>query len=232
MAITSAFQADDVGSIPIGRSQWGPMSDGAIPTDSSGTPVPASLDGYFLVSETELVDPNFHRTVVLIVNHNAEGAFGLVVNRPADISLGDIVAELEDEPIGSLPAFIGGPVEQHYLFTLHSGLPASAESQYALRPSDGVVFEPVFHAMEGYLRNEWAGSEASVRPSINFYLGYAGWAPGQLETELAQGAWLVMPATPEIVFHPDPEEGWTAALIRKGGIYHVVAQTGSKPSLN
>ncbi len=232
MAITSAFQADDVGSIPIGRSPRGLMSDGAIPTDSSGTPVPASLEGYFLVSETELLDPNFHRTVVLIVNHNAEGAFGLVVNRPADITLGDIVTEFEHEPIGALPAFIGGPVEQHYLFTLHSGLPPHAESQYALHPAEGLVFEPVFHAMEGYLRSQWAASEEPLQPRINFYLGYAGWAPGQLENELAQAAWLVIPATPEIVFHPEPGEGWTAALIRKGGIYHVVAQTGSKPSLN
>ena len=208
------------------------MSRDQIPTDASGTPIPAHLDGYFLVSETELVDPNFQRTVVLLVNHNDEGAFGLVVNRPADITLGNLIPEFDDRPVGKLPAYFGGPVEQHYLFTLHSGLPESAESDYALRPTDGLVFEPVFHAMEHYLRDDWSHLDAVVRPRINFYLGYAGWAPGQLEDELANGAWLVIPAAPEIVFHPDPDEGWNAALTRKGGIYHVVAQTGSKPSLN
>ncbi len=208
------------------------MSSDQIPTDSSGSPIPASLEGYFLVSETELVDPNFHRTVVLLVNHNDEGAFGLVVNRPAEISLGDIVTEFEDEPLGKLEAYIGGPVEQHYLFTLHTGLPESAQSQYALHPAEGIVFEPVFHAMEGYLRNEWNTLEPEHQPKINFYLGYAGWGPGQLEAELAQKAWLVIPATQEIVFHPDPGEGWNAALSRKGGIYQIIAQTGFKPSMN
>jgi putative transcriptional regulator len=208
------------------------MSDETFPTDSSGTPLPATLEGYFLVSETELVDPNFHRTVVLLVNHNEEGAFGLVVNRPADITLGDIIEEFEGAPLGELEAFVGGPVEQHYLFTLHSGLPESAVSQYALRPTDGIVFEPVFHAMEGFLREEWPTIEPSLKPRINFYLGYAGWGPGQLENELRQNAWLVIPAVPEIVFHPDPREGWNAALTKKGGIYQIIAQTGFKPSVN
>ena len=231
MAITSAFQADDAGSIPVGRFHRA-MGDNWLPTDSSGAPLPASLEGYFLVSETELVDPNFHRTVVLLVNHNEEGAFGLVVNRPAEITLGDIIAEFEENALGELPAFIGGPVEQHYLFTLHSGLPESALSQYALHPTEGIVFEPVFHAMEDYLRTDWSTLPEPQRPSINFYLGYAGWGAGQLESELEQNAWLVIPATPEIVFHPDPSEGWNAALTRKGGIYQIIAQTGFKPSIN
>ena len=208
------------------------MSADQIPTDSSGAPLPASLEGYFLISETELVDPNFHRTVVLLVNHNEEGAFGLVVNRPAEITLGDIVTEFAEEPVGELDAYIGGPVEQHYLFTLHSGMPETARSQYAMEPAEGIVFEPVFHAMEGYLRTEWHRFAPDRRPRVNFYLGYAGWGPGQLEGELAQNAWLVLPATSEIVFHPDPSEGWAAALSRKGGIYQIIAQTGFKPSLN
>lgn len=208
------------------------MGDNTLPTDSSGAPLPASLDGYFLVSETELVDPNFHRTVVLLVNHNEEGAFGLVVNRPADIALADIISDFEEQPLGALPTFIGGPVEQHYLFTLHSGLPEAAESQYALHPGEGIVFEPVFHAMEDYLRTEWTSLPEKQRPHIKFYLGYAGWGPGQLENELEQDAWLVIPATREIVFHPDPGEAWNAALTKKGGIYQIIAQTGFKPSMN
>ena len=208
------------------------MGELEIPTDSSGAPLPASLEGYFLVSETELTDPNFHRTVVLIISHNPEGAFGLVVNRKADITLGDLVGGLDDEPIAEQPVYIGGPVEQHYLFTVHSGFPDEAESPYAVRPAPGIVFEPVFQAMESYLRGAWSQQAAATRPRVCFYLGYAGWGPGQLEQELAANAWLVIPAEPQIVFHPNPEEGWNSALSRKGGIYQVIAQTGFKPSMN
>ena len=206
--------------------------DNPFPTDSSGTLVPASLDGYFLVSETELVDPNFHRTVVLIVNHNEEGAFGLVLNRPAEASLGDLVEELAESDAGAATLFIGGPVEQHYLFTLHTGLPAEATSKYSSSPTEGIVFEPVFGSVEEYLQNEWPKHSPESRPSFNFYLGYAGWAPGQLENELEEGAWLVIPADSKIVFNDDPSDGWNAALIKKGGLYQIIAQTGFKPSLN
>lgn len=208
------------------------MGDITIPTDSSGTPLPASLQGYFLISETELADPNFRQTVVLLVNHNEEGAFGLVVNRPADLSLGDVVTEFEGQPIGEAPTFVGGPVEQHYLFALHSGFPASATSEFSMTPTEGITFEPVFQAMETYFRDEWPSIPPESRPHVAFYLGYAGWGPGQLEGELREKAWLVIPADPEIVFHPDPEEGWNAALTKKGGLYSIVAQTGSKPSMN
>ena len=207
-------------------------SDGPFHTDSSGTLVPASLDGYFLISETELMDPNFNQTVVLIVNHNEEGAFGLVLNRPAGASLSDVVDELSDCDAGDATLFIGGPVEQHYLFTLHSGLPERATSKYSSSPTDGIVFEPVFGSIEEYLQNEWPGSPEQHRPSFNFYLGYAGWGPGQLEHEIAEDAWLVIPADSQIVFNDDPTEGWNAALTKMGGLYRIIAQTDFKPSLN
>lgn len=207
-------------------------SDIPFRTDSSGSPVPASLDGYFLISETELTDPNFHRTVVLIVNHNEEGAFGLVLNRPAEASLGEIVEELSESDAGKATLFIGGPVEQHYLFTLHSGLPEHATSKFSSSPTDGIVFEPVFGSIEEYLQNEWPGEPDQDRPSFNFYLGYAGWGPGQLEYEIDEDAWLVIPADSQLVFNDDPSEGWNAALTKKGGLYRIIAQTGFKPSLN
>ncbi len=206
--------------------------DAAGKTDSAGSRLPDSLEGHFLVSETELVDPNFYRTVVLMITHNDDGAFGLVVNRPADLSLSDIVPEFEDDAIGEHPAYVGGPVEQQFLFALHSGLPERATSPYASRPAPGVIFEPVFTVMEEYLHEEWGGVPVGQQPSMHFFLGYAGWAPGQLERELQEKAWLVIPATAEIVFHPHPEEGWNDALSRKGGLYRIVAQTGFKPSMN
>jgi putative transcriptional regulator len=207
-------------------------SNDAFLTDSSGSAVPESLRGYLLISETELMDPNFHRTVVLIVDHNHEGAFGLVLNRPADAELGEIVEEFEETAAGSAEMFVGGPVEQHYLFTLHSGLPPSATSNYSSSPIEGVVFEPVFSSIESYLLETWPDTVPSARPSFNFYLGYAGWGPGQLEDELEENAWVIIPADSDIVFNDHPEEGWNAALTKKGGLYRIVAQTGFKPSLN
>ena len=206
--------------------------DNPFRTDSSGTPVPASLDGYFLISETELLDPNFHRTVVLVISHNEEGAFGLVLNRPAEATLGDLIEELDQTPAGNSSLFIGGPVEQHYLFTLHSGLPEHATSAYSSSPARGVVFEPVFQTLESYLQSEWPELPQAHRPAVNFYLGYAGWAPDQLEQEIEDDAWIVIPADAGIIFHEDPSAGWNAALRKKGGIYQIIAQTGFKPSLN
>ena len=208
------------------------MSDGAGLTDSSGTSLPSSLEGYFLVSETELNDPNFDHTVVLMINHNDEGAFGLVVNRPSGLILGDVIDDLKETEAADIPTYIGGPVEQHYLFTLHSGLPDSARSPYAASPVEGVVFEPVFQAVERYLSGAWAEKAADARESVCCYLGYSGWGPGQLESELDADAWLVIPATPQIVFYDDPDDGWNAALRSKGGLYEIIAKTGFKPSMN
>ena len=83
------------------------MDDTPDLTDSAGTPLPSSLEGHFLVSETELTDPNFTHTVVLMINHNEEGAFGLIVNRQTDIVLSDFVEEFEDLHAGSVSAFVG-----------------------------------------------------------------------------------------------------------------------------
>ena len=208
------------------------MSSDEILRDSSGTPLPANLEGYFLVSETELLDPNFYKTVVLIVSHNGDGAFGLVVNRPSDATLGEIIPEYAEREDGQTVPFIGGPVEQHYLFTLHGGAPEIERSEFAHVPADGIVFEPSFHVIDQYLLTKDSGEPESTRHRLHFYLGYSGWSPGQLEGEIAAGAWLVIPASPRIVFYSDPAEGWNAALRQKGGLYSIIAQTGFKPSLN
>jgi putative transcriptional regulator len=143
-----------------------------------------------------------------------------------------VVEELAETDAGVASLFVGGPVEQHYLFTLHTGLPAHATSDYSSSPTDGIVFEPVFGSVEAYLKDEWATQPKNSRPSLNFYLGYAGWSPGQLEEELKAAAWLVLPADAAMVFNDDPTDGWYAALTRKGGLYQIIAQTGFRPSLN
>ena len=193
---------------------------------------PESLAGYFLISETELTDPNFYRTVVFMVEHNEEGAFGLVVNRLSSVHLGEVLDEARDSRVAEMPIFVGGPVEQQYLFSLHSGLPPGVSSEHAVEPAPGIIFEPFNHSILAYLTEEWSEEPEETRPTVHIYAGYSGWAPTQLEQELQLDAWFHHEATSDIVFRRDPEEGWKDALGKKGTFFQIVAETGYKPSMN
>lgn len=194
---------------------------------------PESLTGYFLISEAEMMDPNFFRTVVLIIRHDETGAFGLVVNRTSTLTLGDVLPEYDDSRGSALPLYVGGPVQQEFLFVVHSPYPGHTPSEAAVEPVEGVVFEPAFEQVqELFLAESWEALPAAARPHVLLFLGYSGWAPGQLETELEEGAWILHPARPHIVFHPNPEEGWKDALRDKGGLYRIFADTDQKPSTN
>ncbi len=207
-------------------------SESGNPLDPARQPLPDSLEGHFLISETDLMDPNFFRTVVLITDHNENGAFGLVVNRKSTANLYDVLPGFTEDDAGAIPVYVGGPVQQEYLFVLHSGLPAGTQNEQAEHPAPGVVFEPATEPLVTYLQSEWPALPADDRPKLHLYAGYSGWGPGQLEEELRHGAWYVHKATADIVFHPDPEQGWRDALSRKGAIYRIIAETGYRPSIN
>ncbi len=115
------------------------------PSDpNSNTTPPRWLTGSFLISEVDLQEPNFRQTVILIITHDEEGAFGLVVNRKLDVTLGQVVENFENTPAGELPIYQGGPVNPQYLFTIHSGIPGDIRSEQAMEPLEHVVFEPAF----------------------------------------------------------------------------------------
>jgi putative transcriptional regulator len=194
--------------------------------------VPRWLTGYFLISGVELLEPNFVQTVILMINHDDEGAFGLVVNRKLDVSLGQVVTEFEDTPSGALPIYQGGPVEPQYLFTIHSGLPNDMRSEQASSPLEHVIFEPAFPFLVDYLKGTWAKMPEGKRPPVHLYAGYAGWGPGQLESELEHGAWVVRPASAKHIFSMAPEDSWRDALGELGGMHKIIAETGFKPSMN
>ncbi len=202
-------------------------------SDGAKRSYPESLAGYFLISELEMADPNFYRTVVLMITHNHNGAFGLVVNRRSEATLADILPEYDSPRGKETPVYVGGPVQQEYLFMVHSDLPAGAPSPQSISPAPGIIFEPSFeHAKLLFDEEKWQSIPPDDRPRIHLYLGYSGWSPGQLEWELEQGAWMIHPARPKIVFHPRPDEGWKDALREKGGLYKVFADTDQNPSLN
>jgi putative transcriptional regulator len=146
-----------------------------------------SLQGHLLVAAPTLLDPNFFRTVVLIVQHNDDGALGLVLNRPTETTVQEAMRQLEEEP-GEIEGYIyqGGPCEGP-LMMVHDQ-PGLSEMEVL----PGVFFSTDKDSLEQLLQAN--GGQA------RFFVGYAGWSAGQLEGELRQGGWLVVPATPQIVF--------------------------------
>ena len=207
-----------------------------VPAHGKREDSPESLKGYLLISENHMLDPNFSETVVLILEHNHEGAFGLVVNRRSRLCLHDISSQFSKIPESILHIHMGGPVQQEYLFVLHSEMPEGHESSpEALRPVEGVIFEPSFSHVEKYFDDAYWGSLSlppDDYPKMHLYLGYSGWGPGQLEDEMQAGSWIFHPAQADIVFHNNPEQGWREALRAKGGIYKIFANSKQDPSLN
>lgn len=200
--------------------------------DSGETPE-HNLTGHFLIAETELQDPNFFRTVVLLLHHTREGAFGLVVNRESEVTVGEVIEEMEHSALASSIVFVGGPVQQNYVFVLHSGIPRRYTSEHMETPCEGVCFEPSFqHIMDYTSSEDYLTLDGEKRPRIRVFAGYSGWGPGQLEQELDDAAWLVLPAREDLVFGIDTAEGWKKALSRKSDFYRIVAETGYKPSMN
>ena len=193
---------------------------------------PKYLKGYFLISDTELRDPNFYKTVVMLVEHNQEGAFGLVLNRLSNFLLGSVLPEVMDTPLAELQVFIGGPVQREYLFLLHGGLSNLPLGEHALSPVEGVVYEPVTRLLIQDLLRIWPDLSEGEKQKIRVFAGYSGWGVGQLESELLTTCWVLNPADPDLLFNSKPDLCWEDALSAKGGIYTVIARTGFKPSLN
>jgi putative transcriptional regulator len=200
------------------------------PDDASG---PQDLNGQFLIAETDLQDPNFFRTVILIVHHNEEGAFGLVVNRQSDVTAGEVIEGVEETALEDVPVFVGGPVQQNYVFALHDGIPERYRSEHTEEIGGRIFFEPSFRHVIDFVRSEdYQTVEPDSRSRIRVFAGYSGWGPGQLESELESDSWFVHPATADVIFDSEPTEGWKEALSKKGGFYRIVAETGFKPSMN
>jgi putative transcriptional regulator len=156
----------------------------------------ASFAGSFLVARPMLTDPNFRRAVVLLLQHDGDGAFGLVVNRPA--KAGKL----------PLPVFLGGPCESEGLFLLH-GYEEWADDEPEDEPQG--VAPGIFLGDHTCLtRVQELLGEDVIR--CRLFKSYAGWGPGQLEGELAHGAWAVVPANGTLLFETPAAELWTLLL--------------------
>ena len=176
-----------------------------------------SLRGSLLIATPQLLDPNFRRTVVLVSEHNEEGAMGVILNRPSGMTVSDAAPELEPIVGAGAAIYAGGPVQ----------------------PTAGVVLAEVEHAEEPIFAEvvmlpdiDELADVAGEADRLRVFAGYAGWGPGQLDEELERDDWIVEPARPEDVFSEDPDALWARVLTRKGGQYALVARMPDDPSLN
>lgn len=169
-----------------------------------------SLAGRLLVADERLADPNFARTVVLLVRHDRRGALGLVVNRRLGrVPAARVLARLglpDEGASGELELALGGPVEPGSLFVLHSDDRRSRDSR-EVAPGLLLTRDP----------NILADITRGRGPARHLIaLGYAGWAPGQLEAEIARGDWEVAELRPGFLFATEPEEMWERARAQAG----------------
>jgi putative transcriptional regulator len=174
-------------------------------------PAKRQLDGHLagkcLIAMPRMGDPRFIRSVVYLCAHSAEGAMGLIVNKPAaDVRLDELLEHLgipHGPGVPGIRVHIGGPVEHARGFVLHS---SDYESPRGTMKVDDAIS---MTATTDVLEQIAAGT--GPRESL-LALGYAGWGPGQLETEIAQNGWLTAEARSDLVFGHDDDSKWTAAL--------------------
>lgn len=167
-----------------------------------------SLAPGFLIAMPQLMDSNFERTVVLMIEHSGAGAMGLVINRSAPLTFRDLAKSQKLEVATARrdePLFLGGPVEPYRGFVLHDS--TAVDERNEILP--GLFLSVTSDALTPLLLDEQA--------TLRFCLGYAGWGPGQVEHEMKQGSWLFSEASQQAVLRDDPEQVWEQ-VIRSMGI--------------
>jgi putative transcriptional regulator len=186
-----------------------------------GADMPESLRGQLILASPALTDPNFARTVVLIAEHTAEGAMGLVLNRPAASTVEEAVPDLAWLTGGREPVYVGGPVAETAVIVL---------AEFDRPELAGAIVEGDLGFIGADADDEEHLAGAVRRARV--FAGHAGWGPGQLEEELAEEAWIVEPPRREEVFTDAPKALWADVLRRKGRRYALLATMPPDPTLN
>jgi putative transcriptional regulator len=184
--------------------------------------------GRLLVATPLLGDPNFKRAVVLIVEHEeVEGTLGVVLNRPTTIGVGQVLEQWTELTTEPSVVFRGGPVAPNSALAL--ALIPCKEEPVGWRALDGA---PSLARLGLLDLDTPPGLLTTAISSMRVYAGYAGWSPGQLEAEIAEGAWYVLAAEPADVFAADPALLWRQVLRRQDGDLAFVATYPDDPTLN
>ena len=183
-----------------------------------------SLKGQLLLDGGKLAGSEFHHTVVLICEHDPEGALGLVLNRISEQTLAECLAEPLPEALQESPLYLGGPVRPQTLSCLIQE-PAAGE----LTTAHVLPGLRLTHQLDAILE---PSGNCGPFSQIKFFAGYAGWSAGQLDNELKAGAWLTHPATIDLVFDPAPVDLWKLILRKKGPAYRLLAEAPDDISQN
>lgn len=177
--------------------------------------------GVLLIADPFLKDPNFMRTVVFLTEHREDGTIGFVLNRQYENSLDELIPEIQGY---KLPVYYGGPVQMNTVHFLHR---YPEEVQGGIEVMKGVYWGGDFDAVIELINSGKADPE-----KIRFYIGYSGWSPGQLETEMNEKTWLTVEAARKLIFHPNAEEIWKDSLKHLGGEYEMMINFPIDPQLN
>lgn len=190
-----------------------------MPDDPSLQPA----QGRLLVATPVIGDPNFDRTVILLLEHeDALGTLGVVLNRPTGLDVADALPGWEALCVEPRQLFIGGPVAEGSAIALGEAVPDATPGGWTRILGDLVVVD---------LDRDPDTFGATLR-RLRVFSGYAGWGPGQLRGELDVGAWFVVRAEPEDPFAGAPDELWRSVLARQGGAWRMWANAPDDPSVN
>lgn len=187
-------------------------------TSPRATETSGYLDGQFLVAMPGLLDERFARSVIYLCAHSADGAMGIILNKAVeDLNMPDLLVQLdiasEDdairlrERIGPMPVLMGGPVDAKRGFVLHSDDFHIAQSTLII--DDGICLTATVEILRAIAHGEGPANAVLA-------LGYAGWQPGQLETEIMANGWLTCPADPDLIFHTELDAKYERTLRANG----------------
>jgi putative transcriptional regulator len=188
-------------------------------------PTTGSLRGRLLVATPPLVDPNFDRSVVLMLEHGDDGALGVVLNRPSDTTLDDVLPEWYALAAAPAVVFSGGPVAPDAVIAL-----ARVNARTQVPEDSGLV--PVVAGLGTVDLGRDPDDLAGTLDRLRVFVGYAGWAPGQLESELDREAWFVVELMPDDPFATTPASMWHDVLRRQRGPMAMFAHFPDDPADN
>lgn len=174
-------------------------------------PVPVG-PGRLLVATPELDDPNFRRTVVLLLAHGDDGSLGVVVNRPGELPVTEVLPALSEVVTAPPLMFAGGPVQPDGVIGLGRG-------EDVVETESLGVLSPELPGMGVVDLDRDPELLAAELADLRLFAGHAGWSPGQLDSELDAGGWFVIDSRPDDPFCADPDELWVRVLRRQGGLF-------------
>lgn len=162
--------------------------------------------GVFLVAKAELTDPNFLHTVILLVSYGKDGALGLIINRPTEITIQQAIPDIKEPKNAGSNIYFGGPVNRNNLFALFTSDKKPDNAQNAFGK---IYFSGSKDVILSLLQKEDKKNKARI------YTGYAGWMPGQLEFEIRRGSWRIVESSEEMVFSDYPENIWPSIFKKR-----------------